>query len=114
MNNQLGKLTTMQVSIAQAAQRLNISTATVRRRLHNGILNGEKTPTPQGFIWTVEVPEEPRQPDQVENTADNNLVELLRQQLMVKDQQIDRLTQLLGAKALNNGHRPPWWAFWQR
>jgi hypothetical protein len=48
---------TERVPIRDAAQRLGISTDTVRRRLKSGELNGERQETPQGFIWLVELPE---------------------------------------------------------
>lgn len=47
-----------QVTIAEAAQRLDISTDTVQRRLKRGELAGVKETTPQGFRWLVELPNE--------------------------------------------------------
>ena len=45
------------VTMAEAAQRLGVSIDTVRRRLRRGELQGRHQPTPQGFIWLVQVPE---------------------------------------------------------
>lgn len=42
-------------SITEAAQQLGVSTATVKRRLHNGTLKGRQDPRPQGFVWVVEL-----------------------------------------------------------
>jgi hypothetical protein len=41
----------------EAARRLGVSVATIRRRLHSGELRGFQEPTSQGFKWLVEVPE---------------------------------------------------------
>ncbi len=46
------------------------------RRLHKGTLKGEQVTTPQGFIWTVELPdEEPQQDNHRDDCAD--LLELV-------------------------------------
>jgi len=44
------------VPIREAALRLGVSPDTVRRRMKTGELHGEKQPTPQGFVWLVELP----------------------------------------------------------
>ncbi len=44
------------VPIREAALRLGVSPDTVRRRMKAGELRGEKQPTPQGFVWHVELP----------------------------------------------------------
>ena len=41
----------------EAARRLGVSVATIRRRLHSGELQGFQEPTSQGFKWLLEVPE---------------------------------------------------------
>lgn len=41
----------------EAARRLGVSVATIRRRLHSGELQGFQEPTSQGFKWLVEVSE---------------------------------------------------------
>lgn len=48
-----------QVSIKDAAERLGVSQDTIRRRLKSGELTGEREKTPQGFVWRVELPQEP-------------------------------------------------------
>jgi hypothetical protein len=40
-------------TIDQAAARLGVSRPTIRRRLRNGELRGERKPTKQGFQWEV-------------------------------------------------------------
>ena len=45
--------------MGEAAQRLDVSVDTIRRRLRRGELKGQHQPTPQGFIWLIEMPELP-------------------------------------------------------
>ena len=45
------------VTMGEAAQRLGVSVDTIRRRLRRGGLQGQHQPTPQGFIWLIEMPE---------------------------------------------------------
>ena len=104
-----------QVCIAQAARMLGLSQDTVRRRLRNGELTGEKVKSAGGFRWMVEV----RDPGQ-DTTADDgtgetaalrDLINALQQQLDARTREISELHQLLGAKALNpTPHH--WWQFW--
>jgi hypothetical protein len=48
----------MQVTISEAARLLGISEPTARRRVRSGDLPGTQTPTPQGFVWMVELPDD--------------------------------------------------------
>lgn len=55
------------VSIKVAAERLDVSEVTVRRRIKKGELLATKDETPQGFVWLVELPdaiEDHHTPDQ--------------------------------------------------
>lgn len=45
--------------MGEAALRMGVSVDTVRRRLRRGELQGRHQPTPQGFIWLVDLPETP-------------------------------------------------------
>ena len=45
------------MTMAEAAQRMGVSVATVKRRVRRGELKGHQEPRPQGFTWMVEVPE---------------------------------------------------------
>ena len=47
------------VSVIEAAQYLGVSTHTIKRRLKKGELKGEQRATPQGFVWLVEVADDP-------------------------------------------------------
>jgi len=86
------------MSIVDAAAHLQVSAQTVRRRLHAGLINGEKRETPQGFAWVVEIPESPLQRE--ENKGASDLIGLLRNQLQEKDTQISELHRLLARTAL--------------
>jgi len=44
-----------EVTITEAAHLLGISSATVKRRLKTGELNGRQASRPQGFLWMVEI-----------------------------------------------------------
>ena len=46
------------VNVAEAAELLRVSTQTVKRRLKNESLNGERRATAQGYIWLVDIPED--------------------------------------------------------
>jgi hypothetical protein len=43
------------VSMTEAAQRMGVSTDTIKRRLRRGELKGRKQPRPQGFTWLIEL-----------------------------------------------------------
>jgi len=108
----------MQVSITKAAAHLHISQQTVRRRLANGLLSGEKRETPQGYKWLVEVPDQDQ--EQRQPTNDNNaLVAALEARIAAQEhelgarrQEVDQLHRLLAAKALEGPENRPWWQFW--
>jgi hypothetical protein len=57
------------ITVAEAAQRLRVSTDTIKRQLKRGELQGQRRNTPQGFIWLVAVPESP---DNGNGTADSS------------------------------------------
>ena len=105
----------MEVLITEAARHLSISTATVRRRLHTGVIKGVRKPTAQGFVWMVEI-DQATPPEGV--TGSSALVELLkaqvqdlRDQVTARTREVGELHQLLAVRALGPGK--PWWAFWR-
>ncbi len=129
------------VAIKEAAQRLGVVEATVRRRIRNGELRAHQVPRPQGFIWMVDLPdEEVGEPEQQNNGGvSSELVESLREtirrqdetiaqfqgqiqtkdgQLEGKDKQIGELHVLLqqvqAALPPPKEERSSWWRFWQR
>ena len=120
----------MQVTIQEAANTLGIAESTVRRRIRNGELEGQQMPTPQGYTWLVDLPENLK----IEKENDQSLVGesgLLRElvdslrshmdglenQLGTKDRQIEQLHVLLQqVQAALPPSRPirPWWRVWRR
>jgi hypothetical protein len=134
------------VTMAEAAQRMGVSVATVKRRVRRGELKGQREPRPQGFTWMVEMPEVQEQfktrtmtgtrtPTSTGTTDGSStevrrleeMVSLLqseleatrkesRQQLDIKDQQIQQLHILLQqAQAALPAPRDnrSWWRFWR-
>ena len=91
------------VSIKEAARRLGVAEATVRRRIHRGDLLGVQETTPQGFSWLVVLPDsespeereadsqrrEARMSSEVETPALRDLVELLRHELDSRNRELD-------------------------
>lgn len=115
----------MDVTITEAARRFGISERTVRRRLHNGELQGRQVATPQGFVWTVELPDDVPNDQTNGRVADGEVVALrelvavLKNQVETKDQQIKELHILLQqsqAHAALPAPRQdrPWWRWWRR
>ncbi len=113
----------MELSITDAAQILGISPNTVRRRLTNGLLTGNKV-SGKWFI-TVEEPELPRAaPQHVETTESTALVQHLEAliaaqdaELSVKTEEINKLRGLIAERALKVMHAASerrWWQIWRR
>jgi len=111
----------MQVSLSEAAQRLNVSTDTVRRRLLKGELKGTQEPTPQGYRWKIELPDAPTESPRIDPgnaSADATLnallttMDTLRAQLEAQNNQIGELHRLLAQQALSQAPAQPWWRFW--
>jgi len=120
----------MQVTIQEAANTLGIAESTVRRRIRNGELEGQQMPTPQGYTWLVDLPEdlatekESEQRLASESGLMRELVDSLRSnveglenQLGTKDRQIEQLHVLL--QQVQAALPPPrevrpWWRVWQR
>ena len=127
------------VTVGEAADRLKVSTQTVKRRLKNGILQGEQKDTPQGYIWLVDIsevetgttitddgiPTDTSTGTSREMQRLEQMVEMLQRelehrdgQLETKDRQIEQLHVLLqqaqaALPAPRDNHRA-WWRFWQR
>ncbi len=110
----------MDVTITEAARRLGISERTVRRRLHNGELQGRQVSTPQGFVWIIATPDD--QPNgkaaDGELEALRELVDLLKDQVETKDQQIKELHILLqqaqAALPAPRDNRSWWQRLWRK
>src|SRR5918999_59018 len=91
------------VSIKEAARRLNVSDLTIRRRLNSGELQGVQEPKGKSHIWWVLLPEEeidsqaesPEQDGELQDdtqgevAALRDLVGVLKEQLDIKDKQLE-------------------------
>ena len=94
------------------------------RRLHNGELPGTQVATPQGFVWTVEMPDDTpngHANDKAtggELEALKELVAVLKDQIETKDQQIKELHILLqqaqAALPAPRENRSWWRRMWRR
>jgi excisionase family DNA binding protein len=91
------------VSIKEAARRLNVSDLTIRRRLNSGELQGVQEPKGKSHIWWVLLPDEetdsqaesPEQDGELQEdtqgevAALRELVGVLKEQLEIKDKQLE-------------------------
>jgi hypothetical protein len=62
----------MWVPVRDAADRLNVSEDTIRRRLKASALKSRKESTPSGFRWLVEVPDDASAPPMQAPAPDSN------------------------------------------
>ena len=111
------------MTINETAEHYQVSVNTIRRRLQNGLLMGNK----MGNKWWVMVenpngaspngaspnypqqePEPPALVDQMQARIDS-----LETQLTTRAGEIDQLHRLLAQTALNAAPNRPWWAFWR-
>lgn len=93
------------LKLEEAAHLLRTSVNTLRRRIKLGQLRVEKMPRPQGYTYRVFLPEALTLNAEGNSKANlEELVELLRQQLAAKDQQIGVLLELLRQE---RGSPPP-------
>ena len=107
----------MDLSITEAARRLEVSERTIRRKLHNGELSGRQIPNPQGYVWLVELAGDEDSPNG-EVVSLREMVAILqaqveadREELARKNTQIEQLHVLLQQQAALPEGRP-WWRFW--
>jgi hypothetical protein len=106
----------VQVTVAEAALKLRVSEQTIRRRLHRGDLPGVQVPSPQGFVWLVDLPDESTSVE-VDDTV-QKLIEALTTELEAKNKQIAELHVLLqqaqAALPAPRENRPWWQRLWHR
>ena len=114
------------LTIKEAAKLLQVSELTVRRRLAKGFLTGVQEPTPQGYVWMVELSDDEATDTQPPNQEIIRHMEetigLLREQvssqqeeLASKNKQIVQLHILLQqAQAALPAPREgrSWWRWW--
>jgi len=116
------------MTINETAEYYQVSVNTIRRRLQNGLLMGNKV----GNKWLINVaspngaspngaspngaspnypqqePEPPALVDQMQARIDS-----LEAQLTTRAGEIDQLHRLLAQTALNAAPGRPWWRFWR-
>ena len=106
------------MTISETAKHYGVSANTIRRRIQNGLLTGNKV----GNKWWVNVgspngaspnypqqePEPPALVGQMQARIDS-----LEAQLTTRAGEINQLHRLLAQTALNAAPGRPWWAFWR-
>jgi len=122
-----------EVTITEAAHLLEVSSATVKRRLKSGELNGRQASRPQGFFWLVEVDQDhsstppttgSRHHDSNDNSTGTELASLVAvlqaqvtsqaEELDARRREVQELHVLLqtAQSALNAAPARPWWKIW--
>jgi hypothetical protein len=117
------------VTIKEAAKQLRVSELTIRRRLAKGFLTGVQEPTPQGYVWMVDLSDDEaeghhgvaqeiisRMEDTIAILSDQ--VKVQQEELTAKNKQIEQLHILLqhaqsALPAPTENHQPWWRRMWQ-
>jgi len=110
-----------ELTITAAAEHLQVSTATVKRRLHKGTLKGRQVPRPQGYTWMVEVDQDQDNHPLTTGSAEGinapvqelTMITWLQEELSARRREVQELHVLLQtAQAALAAPRKPWWRFW--
>jgi hypothetical protein len=117
-------------TIKEAAKRLRVSELTIRRRLAKGLLTGVQEPTPQGYVWMVDLSDDEvedghevtqeiisRMDDTIAILSDQ--VRVQQEELAAKNKQIEQLHILLqqaqaALPAPKENRHSRWYKFWHR
>jgi DNA-binding response OmpR family regulator len=94
------------LTIKEAAQRLRVSELTIRRRLAKGLITGVQEPTPQGYVWMVDLSDDEAEGDhgvtqEIISRMDDTIailsdqVKVQQEELTAKNKQIEQLHVLL-------------------
>ena len=111
------------MTINETAKHYGVSANTIRRRIQNGLLIGNKmgnkwlsnVASPNGAGPNGETPDYPRQepePPALVNQMQAR-IDSLEAQLTTRAGEIDQLHRLLAQTALNAAPGRPWWRFWR-
>ena len=111
------------MTINETAKHYGVSANTIRRRIQNGLLMGNKVgnkwlinvASPNGASPNGETPDYPRQepePPALVNQMQAR-IDSLEAQLTTRAGEIDQLHRLLAQTALNAAPARPWWKFWR-
>jgi hypothetical protein len=118
------------VTIKEAAKRLRVSELTIRRRLAKGLISGVQEPTPQGYVWMVELSDDEVEGDQgitqeLISRMDDTIailsdqVKVQQEELVAKNKQIEQLHVLLqqaqaALPAPQENQHSWWYKLWHR
>jgi len=111
------------MTINETAKHYGVSANTIRRRIQNGLLMGNKVgnkwlinvASPNGASPNGEPPDYPRQEPEPPALVDQMQarIDSLETQLTTRAGEIDQLHRLLAQTALNAAPGRPWWQFWR-
>jgi len=110
-----------ELTITAAAEHLQVSTATVKRRLRSGTLKGRQIPRPQGYTWLIEVDQDQDNHPLTTGSSEGvnapvqelTMIAWLQEELTARRREISELHVLLQtAQAALPTPRKPWWRFW--
>jgi len=109
-----------ELTITAAAEHLQVSTATVKRRLRNGTLKGRQIPRPQGYTWLIEVDQDQDNHPLTTGSSEGvnapvqeiTMIAWLQEELTARRREVAELHQLLAQQTALNAGRRPWWKFW--
>jgi hypothetical protein len=117
------------LTIKEAAKQLRVSELTIRRRLAKGLISGIQEPTPQGYVWMVELSDDEVEGDQgitqeLISRMDDTIailsdqVKVQQEELTAKNKQIEQLHVLLqqaqAALPAARDNRSWWFKLWHR
>jgi hypothetical protein len=118
------------LTIKEAAKQLRVSELTIRRRLAKGFLTGVQEPTPQGYVWMVDLSDDEVEGDhevtqEIISRMDDTIailsdqVKVQQEELAAKNKQIEQLHVLLqqaqSALPSPKEDSQSWWRrLWQR
>jgi excisionase family DNA binding protein len=99
------------LNIKETAKRLNVSERTVFSRIRDGSIQAQKI----GKTWRIKAKSLPIQETDTPIEYLKKTISILEKELDIKNNQIEELHILLGAKELPEGRKSkPWWKFWGR
>jgi len=109
-----------ELTITAAAEHLQVSTATVKRRLRNGTLKGRQMPRPQGYTWLIEVDQDQDNHPLTTGSSEGvnapvqelTMIAWLQEELSARRREVQELHTLLAQQTALNAGRRPWWMFW--
>ena len=118
------------LTIKEAAQRLRVSELTIRRRLAKGLITGVQEPTPQGYVWMVDLSDDEAEGDhrvtqEIISRMDDTIailsdqVKVQQEELTAKNKQIEQLHILLQQARValpvpKDEHHSWWRRLWHR